>query len=240
MGRHGCGYIPVAPGGGYTKGCGSDTILGAKEGAVMAMSWKRRWNSVRVAAAVCAVLVMMPAGLLRADDPAGGAAVGSKTKRLFWKVVSPTTEVYFLGSVHLATEDFYPLPAEIEAAYKKADVLLVEADVTKSDPATMAVMVMQQGMYPQGDSLDKHISPETMKALTAFCKDNQVPPALITVMKPAMVALTVEAAQAEKTGMKPELGIDMHFLNQANTDKKRIQELESADGQIKLIMGLDD
>ena len=46
-----------------------------------------------------------------ADEPAVRPA---ETKRLFWKVTSPTTEVYILGSVRaMATPDMYPWPPEI-------------------------------------------------------------------------------------------------------------------------------
>jgi len=44
----------------------------------------------------------------------------------------------------------------------------------------------------------------------------------------------------QKLGLAPEDGIDMHFLNQAKEAKdKKVVELESADAQLDLLMGID-
>ena len=39
-------------------------------------------------------------------------------KAIFWKVTSPTSTVYLLGSIHLGSKDMYPLPKEIEDAFE--------------------------------------------------------------------------------------------------------------------------
>src|SRR6478672_7160250 len=46
---------------------------------------------------------------------------------LMWKATSATNTVYLLGSIHLASPDMYPLPAQIEAAFRNSAVLIVEA-----------------------------------------------------------------------------------------------------------------
>lgn len=183
----------------------------------------------------CAVALLSTLVAASWGDDAGG-----KTQRPFWKVSSPTTEVYFLGSIHVATQDMYPLPPEIEAAYKQADVLVVEADITKVDQAAMAMQVMKDGTYAAGDTLDKHLQADTLKSLQLFCAANQVPFMLFNNLKPPLAAVMVEDLVIQKLGLSPELGVDLHFLNAANTDKKKILELESADSQLKLLLGMDE
>lgn len=201
------------------------------------MDHSRRYRLIQRWLAAWCVLVL--ATVLSAQTPP--VKPGEKTQRLFWKITSPTTEVYFVGSIHVATKDMYPLPPEIEAAYKQSANLVVEADVTKVDQTTLALLLMQQGMYGQGDSLDKHISPEAMKKLEMFCADNQMSPAILKMMKPPLVATTVEALVMQKMGLNPEDGIDMHFLTLADEAKdKKVVELESADAQLKLLFGVDD
>src|SRR5437763_13951183 len=104
---------------------------------------------------------MLPLVLLAVPAPAadGPAPQASKAKLFFWKVNSPTTTVYLLGSIHAASKDMCPLPPEIEAAYKDAAVLAVELDVDQVDQTKMLGQVMQKGMYTPPDSLDKHLSP---------------------------------------------------------------------------------
>jgi hypothetical protein len=177
---------------------------------------------------------------LRAAAPASSSAP-AKTQRLFWKVTTPTTTLYFLGSIHVADKSMYPLPKEIEAAYKDSANLVVEADVTKVDQNAMMNQLLTTGMYAPGDSLDKHLSPETMKKVAAFFESQGLPAAVYGQMKPPLVAMMIEASLTEKLGVTAEEGIDMHFLNAANKDKdKKIVELESADAQIKLLFSLDD
>ncbi len=188
---------------------------------------------------VIALAILLGPAQLRAQSQAP-AVPRTAVHRLFWKITSPTTEIYCLGSIHVATEDMYPLPPEMEAAFNRSDSLVVEADVTKVNQLELAMKILKEGSYPQGDALDKHITPETLKALQKFCTDNELPYVIFNPMKPALAAVMVEAMVVQKMGMSPELGLDMHFLREAGDTKKKIVELESADAQINLILGFDD
>src|SRR3954468_22859172 len=100
----------------------------------MTTSLRDRLKSLRAIVQKRHALVLTLAFVLAALTTSGRAdtpASPTTTKRLFWKITSPTTVVYFLGSIHVATPDMYPLPAEIEAAYATCDNLVVEADITK-------------------------------------------------------------------------------------------------------------
>ena len=197
----------------------------------------RHYHLVQRVAATCCVLIF--AALLSAQTPPA-AKPGAKTQRLFWKITSPTTEIYFLGSIHVASPDMYPLPPEIEAAYKKADNLVVEADVTKVDQGLLLMQVAAHGLYGADDSLSKHVSPETMKQLEQFCTANNFSSAILNTMKPPLAAITVESVMMLNLGLNPEDGIDYHFLKQANAEKKKVVELEKADSQLNLLFGIDD
>jgi uncharacterized protein len=187
---------------------------------------------------VLAVLLLVLTASLRAQAP---ASQPGKTQRFFWKASSATAEVYLLGSIHVATDDMYPLPAEIEAAYKDAKNLVVEADVTKVNELALALQVMQKGMYAQGDSLAQHVSGDTMKALRTYAAANDLGVETLLSMKPVMAAMTVESLFLMKQGLDTDKGIDLHFLKQANAGKdKNIVELESGDFQINLLFSIDD
>jgi uncharacterized protein YbaP (TraB family) len=189
-------------------------------------------------APILSILFLLVTTALYAQAPASQAA---KPQRFFWKVTSPTTEVYLLGSIHVANTDMYPLPPEIEAAFQASKNLVVETDITKVNDMALALQVMQLGMYPSGDSLDQHISPESMQALRTFATANHLPIDALVTMKPALAAMTAEALLLANAGLDMQLGIDRHFLEQAHqANSKNIVELESADFQFKLIFGLDD
>ena len=163
----------------------------------------------------------------------------SQTQRNFlWKVQSETNTVYLLGSVHFMKKDIYPLNDEIEEAFRLSDVLAVEAninDVTRIDLQKM----LGSAFYPEGDSLEKHISAETFERAKKEFDESGLPSLLITRQKPWFLALTLESLKLMQAGFDPTYGIDVHFLSKAQGQKK-IRELESIDYQIDLLSGFSD
>ncbi len=57
------------------------------------------------------------------------SAVSRNQKNFLWKVQSKTSTVYVLGSIHFMKKEAYPLNKNIEDAFDKSDVLVVEANI---------------------------------------------------------------------------------------------------------------
>jgi len=172
-------------------------------------------------------------------SPTAPASVERGSKLFLWKASSPTTEVYLFGSIHLGKPEWYPLAKEIEAAFDRSKYLVVEADESKLDPVKLQQLALENGIYVPPDSLSKHTSPETMKALGALCEKLGLPGASLEQMQPWLLSLTLSSLSLVKLGYSPDLGIDRHFLKAAK-DKKEILELESMEYQIKLLAGLSE
>jgi uncharacterized protein YbaP (TraB family) len=105
-------------------------------------------------------------------------------KFLMWKVTSPTATVYLVGSIHLADPSIFPLPDPVEHAFAESKVLAVEADVSNVNLDEAMGLLGEYGMYGEGDSLSKHLSPETSSALDSFCDKHGLPRELLESMKP--------------------------------------------------------
>jgi uncharacterized protein YbaP (TraB family) len=161
------------------------------------------------------------------------AAVERGSKLFFWKATSPTTEVYLFGSIHLGKKDFYPLAKEIEGAFDRSKFLVLEADETKYTPEELQTLIMENALYPPTDSLSKHATPETIKALGTL----GYPAEAIEKMKPWFLAIMVSAVSIQKLGFTKEFGIDTHFSKEAKEKAKEILELESMGYQIQLLSG---
>ena len=54
-----------------------------------------------------------------------------KQKRMLWKLKGKQNTVYLLGSLHVFKEKDYPLPEQIEAAYKDSSRVVFETDMGK-------------------------------------------------------------------------------------------------------------
>ncbi|HTD21215.1 MAG TPA: TraB/GumN family protein [Terriglobales bacterium] len=187
---------------------------------------------------VCLFTLLM--ALVACQAHAQGAATGGakpaqagSRRFLMWKVTSPTTTVYLVGSVHVATPELYPLPDAMESAFAASKVLVVEVNVKNIDSAKSDKLTQELGVYGEGDSLSKHISKPTSDALDDFCNKHGVPRETLENLKPWLAALTSAVIAFQQAGEDFHLGVDEHFLNEVSA-AQRIDELETADFQISI------
>jgi len=183
---------------------------------------------VRKVLCLALFVVLCVFSVVLAQDQAAAGDQG-----LFWKVSSPTGTVYLFGSIHLATEEMYPLPEKVETAFDGAGQLVVEVNAGPEQQAELGQIMMTKGSYPPEESLTDHISDETHAQLTRYLEGAGLPAARFDRFEPWLIALTVSVLELQKMGLDPTLGIDQHFLAKAK-DSKPILELETAEEQLSL------
>jgi uncharacterized protein len=166
-------------------------------------------------------------------------AAVAQAKSFAWKVTGKNGGVvYLIGSVHLLSSDFYPLPPPLEAAYKDADLLVEEVDMAElTDPASQMAL-LGKAMLPSATPLEKVISAETYALLGKRAAALGLPIEPFKLLKPWMAALTLVQVEWQQAGFDPQLGLDKHFYDQAKADGKTTQGLETADYQISRLDGM--
>ncbi|MCP4129608.1 MAG: TraB/GumN family protein [bacterium] len=174
---------------------------------------------------LCMLILLFPLHILDA---------GSKPETFMWKAVSNNTTIYLLGSIHVAKKDLYPLNQKIEQAFKSAQVLVVEANITKTDSFAMQELIGKYGVYLPNKGLKQNLTPRVYTMLNSELAIHNMKPQHIDMMKPWFAAFTIMELRYMKLGYSPELGIDYHFLKKANGSKK-ILELESINYQFELL-----
>lgn len=150
-------------------------------------------------------------------------------KLFLWKVTSQENTVYLLGSIHLAPPDIYPLDGRIEKAFHACPTVAVEADILKNQAALQA-QAMQKGMYGGDDTIENHISQETVGML----KKGGYLNSLTNKMKPWLMAMTIQSQEITKLGLSEQYGVDRFFLKAARVQGKKIVELESVEFQLSM------
>ena len=181
------------------------------------------WASALLAALIAAApLAAQDATVLPARSP---------KKSMFWRVSSGDRVAYLLGSIHFGSKAMYPLPAEIEDAFDGSPVLLVEADLKHLDLQKMKALAE----YAGGDTLWNHVSRQVRLRLEEFCRKYGFQPAAVARLKPWVVAVMVSTIPKARSGREAGLGIDKYFLDKAETARKRVVEIESAEAQMKLV-----
>ena len=157
-------------------------------------------------------------------------------KSLLYKVSSPSSTVYILGSIHLAKPELYPLESTINEAYSKTDVLVVELDAESRASMTVMQDAMRTlGIYPKGRTLQSELSVTTYRELERYTQQRGIPLESLEKMRPWVVMLQLSMAEMLRMGFSPELGIDKHFLDRAKKEKKAIVALETIEEQMALL-----
>jgi hypothetical protein len=163
----------------------------------------------------------------------------------FWKATRGQEVVYLLGTVHIATANFYPLAPEIDEAFDESKQLAVEVAIDRHSPDRKMIddLVKNYGTYKSPDRLSKHLSPDTKKVLDDYLKWAGETMELYEQSKPWYVTELIQASaprRGEVLKMKSGLGLDRYFLGRAQFLGTKVVELETIDSQLHLHANLSE
>ncbi|MBD3920543.1 TraB/GumN family protein [Paenibacillus sp. PR3] len=162
----------------------------------------------------------------------------AQSKGFMWKVEKNGNTVYLLGTIHVADKATYPLRPELEAAFKSADYLGVEVDLTQYTQEQIGAILDDLGTYKDGTTLKDHVSADTYKGVTAILKGLGAPENTLDKYEPWVVSLTIPSLMISDAGYQAELGIDQYLMQQALKSSKPIVQLETAEQQYGLFDNL--
>ena len=153
-------------------------------------------------------------------------------QNFLWKVSNGQGVVYLVGSVHLLSQDYYPLNPALDAAFKDSNLLVEEVDMGEMLAPGAQLQMLTRGMLPDGQSLDKVVSPATFTLVSKTAGDLGLPVEPLKQFKPWMIALTLLALEWQRAGFDADLGLDKHFYDRAKTEGKTVQGLETVEYQL--------
>lgn len=141
------------------------------------------------------------------------------TSPLFWKIQSAESTLYVLGSIHVATPDIYPLDSVIMDAYKGSEYIMFETDIlserSERPPDKNSVQeLVGKDLYEKTKA--------TIKALHPELTDDEINNANFN----GLVEWLMKSSYS-KTGLSPEHGIDIYFMQKAFKDGKKLLGVES-------------
>ncbi len=167
-------------------------------------------------------------------EGAGKLEPPGKGRHFLWRLTSGEATVYLLGSVHFGTDRMYPLPPVIDAAFAKADALVVEVNTAALDPVATARLVASLGNYQDGSSLREALSDLDWQKLREAAAAVGIPFEMLVRQKPWFAAMTLAVAALQKSGFDSRWGIDSHFLARASAEGRPVMELETLEEQLRL------
>src|SRR5262245_65586143 len=162
-----------------------------------------------------------------------GQSTAASARDFIWKATGKNGGVvYLVGSVHLLTQDFYPLSAEMERTFKDSCRLVEEADFAEPLSPAVQTLMLARGMLPGNTSLDAVVGPATFALVTQRTRELGLPIEPLKRFKPWSLALLLSSLEWQKAGFNGEIGLDRHFYDRARMEGKTVQALETAEYQI--------
>lgn len=139
---------------------------------------------------------------------------------------------WLFGTVHIGQSAFYPLEPRVMHALRQADTLVIEADIR--DQASLQKAIARYAVYPEQDSIERHLAPAQWHALQEALARAGLPVAQVQRLKPWMVANLLMLQAMTQAGYPSEEGIEQYFLDLAKKEGKNVLALETVGYQLSL------
>jgi uncharacterized protein YbaP (TraB family) len=167
------------------------------------------------------------------------AAAAPQEKGFMWRIERDGRIGWLVGSIHVLTPDYYPLPATMEKAFMRSVTLMEEVDQRELATPEFASLVYQKGFYQSNHTLENEVSKETFAAIRARVEKLGLDIDRFQRMKPWLAGITLMALEVKKGGFDAAHGLDLHFFQKAPRMGKKFRALETAADQIGVFADLD-
>jgi uncharacterized protein YbaP (TraB family) len=156
-----------------------------------------------------------------------------------YKVSKGDDFVFVGGTIHVLTNDDFPLAPAYEKAFEQSDEIVFETDLAAFKDPNIMLKLAPVMFQPAGQTLTQQLSEETAKTFTQHLIDKNLPIIQFDAMTAtgAMLSLTIMEFQAQ--GFVSE-GVDAFYHAKADEAGKAISWLESVESQIALLDSFDN
>ncbi len=161
-----------------------------------------------------------------------------KYSPLLYKLSDEDSTVYMFGSIHVGTEDMYPLPQYVEDAYTTSDVLAVECDITAFEAdVEKQTQLLSSLIYTDGTTIVDHIDTQIYEDAKKILTEENYYYEILDYYYPFLWTNFIDGFLYPKLGYNPDLGIDVNFIKRAKDSNKTIDEVESVEFQYNMMAG---
>jgi uncharacterized protein YbaP (TraB family) len=152
-----------------------------------------------------------------------------------WKISKHGQHLFIGGTIHLLSENDYPLPAAFEKAYNRSVYLILEADLQKFKSPEFQKIFIKKMSYSGKRNVKDVLNAKTYQALEKYLLERRIPIANLLKFKPGMLAMILTVIELKRFNLAG-IGVDEFFNLKAISDKKKIGYLESIDDQLGFLL----
>lgn len=165
---------------------------------------------------------------------------------LLWKVSDADNSLYLLGSFHLLKASDFPFSDDVDAAFADAEALLFEIAPVEMESAEIATYMARNAMREDGTRLDDVLPAATAERLQTWLQTRGaglqatgMNATVLQMFEAWYVALMVTLHEMVGHGLDPQHGMDRVLANEAGSQDKPTDGLETAMDQIRFLDGMD-
>ena len=171
-----------------------------------------------------------------------GLPLSSHAESPVFKITKGDDYVYIGGTIHLLSENDYPLPSGFDEAFSDAKQVFFEVDGHSLESPEVQAKMASFMSLPAGQTLSGVLDQPTYQALSDFLAERQIPIQAFASLSPAGISLTLTVLELQRLGLgNPASGVDQFFQNKAEQDNSKSEGfLETADEQIGFLSKLNN
>lgn len=148
------------------------------------------------------------------------------------------TTVTFFGSIHILSDNDKWRTAALEAAYKAADVIVLETDLSVMGTSQMQAYIARQSANETGVTLSELLGPEQAAIVAKAAEAAGISYAAMEPYKPWFAALQLSVSNAMAKGFSSDQGVDKALESEGRADGKAIGYFEKAREQLDAFIEL--
>jgi uncharacterized protein YbaP (TraB family) len=172
--------------------------------------------------------------VLAASAATSAQAPAADGKGFIWRVERDGKIGWLVGSLHVLTPEYYPLPAAMDKAFLRSVTLVEEADLREMGSPEVLELIRSKAVFSGGDTLKTQLSPGTYQMASDRVGKLGLTMEPFERMRPWMMTLTLVAAEMKRAGFDPALGVDRHFFEKSERLGKKFQTLETLAEQLDI------
>lgn len=160
-------------------------------------------------------------------------------KSFVWHVSDGKHQLYIGGTSHSLPASEFPLPAEFDQAYRQAEKLVFEVDISRMRDPSINSLFLSFIKYQDGRTLNSVLSSESYLQLRNIAAELEVDISSLAPFKPDFVVMKLVNAKLMQLGMVGE-GVDDYFYNKGIKDRKSMGYLATPEQHLAALFSSSD
>ncbi len=156
-----------------------------------------------------------------------------------WKVSKGDQYLYLGGTIHLLSENDYPLPAGFDTAYDNTDKIVLETDLAALEAPEVQGQLLNAMSYQDHRGLSNVLDRDVYDQLDTLLKSKGIPIAVFDRFTPAGAIMALTQFELQRLNLIGDDGVDIYFSKQAIRDGKKASFLESFEEQLGFIKSMN-